>query len=291
MSPWITRALYLTLGIVGAYVGLCLLLVLLEPGFLFLPAPYVPGGDWDLPERDPSIEDVWIQTDDGRRIHGWWVAPPGGVPARHTVLFLHGNAGNLAGRGWWAKRLATLPAQVLMIDYAGYGRSEGTPSEGALFADVRAAHRYLVEERHVPPGELVVYGKSLGGGPACYLATERPVAGLILDSAFTSVPDMGARQFPFLPVRWLSRHRFDNLSRVARLKVPLFQFHSRGDEVVPFSMGPRLHEAAPEPKTFHAYQGHGHNELLAAASDDVLARIRAFLDTLEGHRGQGGRTP
>lgn len=280
MSPWLSRALFLTGGVLAAYVGLCLLVSLLEPGFLFFPEPYRPGGDWDLPERDPDVEDVWIETEDGRRVHGWWLSPPPASPARHTVLFLHGNAGNLAGRGWWAKRLSALPAQVLMIDYAGYGRSEGTPGEAALFADVRAAHRYLTEDKGVSPQELVVYGKSLGGGPACYLATERPVAGLILDSTFTSVPDMGARQFPFLPVRLLSRHRFDNLARLPNLKVPLFHFHSKADEVVPFAMAPRLHEVVPGPKTFHAYEGHGHNELIAAASQDVLDRIRSFLDSL-----------
>jgi pimeloyl-ACP methyl ester carboxylesterase len=279
MSPWLLRFVMTALG---GYIVLCGLVMLLEPALIFLPSPYDGGPEWRLPERDPTVEDVWIETEDGRRIHGWWVSPPGGAPAEHTILFLHGNAGNLAGRGWWAQRLAGLPAQVLLIDYAGYGRSQGSPTEATVFADVRAAHRYLLEERLVPPRSLVVYGKSLGGGPACYLATERPVGGLILDSAFTSVPDMGARQFPFLPVRLLSRHRFDNLSRIPGLKVPLLHYHSRHDEIVPFAMAPILHGAAPDPKTFHAYEGPGHNELIAEKSEDILARIRAFLDSLPG---------
>jgi hypothetical protein len=148
---------------------------------------------------------------------------------------------------------------VLLFDYRGYGRSTGRPSEAGTYRDAEAAWRHLVETRGVDPERLILHGESLGGAVALELATRRPAAALVLESAFTSLPDLGARLYPVLPVRWLSRIRYDNSARVPGLRMPLLVIHSPADEIVPFADGQALFDAAPGPKEFLATSG-GHND-------------------------------
>jgi uncharacterized protein len=218
-------------------------------------------------------EDVWLDTADGGRVHGWWLPREG---ARVALLFLHGNAGNLEHRRGILEGLRELGAGVLAIDYRGYGRSPGSPSEAGLHADARAAHDWLAAR--VDPARIVVYGESLGGGPACELAATAPVGGLVLQSAFTSVPDMAARVVPWLPGRWLVRTRFDNLAKVGAIACPKLVLHSRADEVVPFAHGERLFAAAREPRECVWIGAAGHNDPVLGPGSPFRAALASFLE-------------
>ena len=255
--------------------------------YLFLPVRY-PEGDWEATAEREAFEDVELTTSDGVKLHGWFVAQESGARAagarpKFTILYLHGNAGNLSHRREWIRKLATLPADVFAIDYRGYGRSEGEPSEEGVYLDAEAAYHYLTGERGVEPSGLVVYGKSLGGGPECELALRRPCAGLILQSTFTSIPDMAREVVPLFPAGWFMATEFDNLSKVDRIAAPKLIVHSRADEIVPYAMAERLFEAAAEPKKLVTFERPGHNDLAAEQGDRLMEAFRKFVKSV-GHR-------
>jgi uncharacterized protein len=239
------------------------LLMLLEEKLIFFPerggVGASPGGE------------VWIRTADGLSIHGWHITHP---DATRTLLYLHGNAGNLGSRRGIFARLAALPLDILAIDYRGYGKSAGEPSEAGLYADALAAHAWLLER--TPADRIFVYGESIGGGPACELAATRSVAGLILQSSFTNIADMAALSFPGLPVRWLVRTKFDNLAKLPGVAIPKLIIHSRRDEIIPFSMAERLYAAAAAPKQRLWLDRSRHNDLFALDGAAVLEAVRAF---------------
>jgi len=267
----VMRALGLVLGGCGAL--MVVTVMLLENRFIYFPTRY-PEGSWEGARHAPvPIDDVWLQSSDGVRLHAWLVR---GAAPEVTVLFFHGNAGNVSDRLDWLIDVAGLPADVLALDYRGYGRSEGRPTEAGLYRDAEAAYRWLTEERRVPPARLVLYGKSLGGGPACELAVRHPARALILQSTFTSIPDMARVALPIVP-RALIRTRFDNLGKVARLTIPTLIVHSRQDEMIPFAMAERLHGAAAGPKRLAAFTGAGHNELIPLQGKKLIATFRDFL--------------
>lgn len=203
-----------------------------------------------------KFEEFLVRAKDGPTIHGWF-AP--GEPAGPVLLVSHGNGGNISHRLDKLLLFRQAGASVLMYDYRGYGKSTGRPDEAGTYEDAEAAYAWLVGEKRVPPERIVFYGESLGGAVAAEMALRRPCAGLILDSAFTSVVDMGARVFPFLPVRWIVRNRYDSLSKIGRVRCPVLVMHSAQDDIVPYEMGRRLFAAAPEPKTFFEMQG-SHND-------------------------------
>ena len=247
--------------------------MLFENHFIFFPAKH-PEGDWDAPARHGvPCEDVWIDRGDGVRIHGWYLPGRG---AQHTILFLHGNAGNLTGRFGWMLALTSLPANVLIIDYQGYGRSDGSPNEEALYGDAEAAYRYLVEDRGVAPERLVIYGNSLGGGVGSELALEVPAAALILQSTFTSLPDMAARQMPFIP-RGLVRTKFATVDKVGRIEAPILIIHSRGDQMIPVEMARKNHAATDGRARLVELERGGHNDVTAIHTARLLTIIREFL--------------
>lgn len=226
------------------------------------------------PARSPG-EEVELTTSDGLKIHGWYLSHP---EAKASILFFHGNAGHLGDRRGYVEDLRKLPANVLAIDYRGYGKSEGEPDEPGLYRDAKAAYDWLAKK--VPPERIVVLGKSLGGGPACEIALREKVGGLILQSAFTSAPDMSRRVMPFFPARWFMRTKYDNLSKVREIRCPKLFIHARGDEIVPFEMGERLHAAAAEPKACSWYDRGGHNELIDANAQAYFPLLRRFLQGL-----------
>jgi fermentation-respiration switch protein FrsA (DUF1100 family) len=169
------------------------------------------------------------------------------------------------------------PTQVFIVDYRGYGRSEGRPSEEGLYTDARAAWRYLVEERGIAPARIVIFGKSLGGAVAVELATQVKPAGVILESSFTSVPDMAARHFPFVP-KALIRTKMNSAGKIARIRAPKLHIHSPADEVVPYELGRELFDAAADPKRFHRVEGAGHNETYLVGGSGYFAAIRDFME-------------
>lgn len=266
-------------------------MVLFERSLIFFPDRY-PIGSWDAGAvargAGVTIEDRTFAASDGVTLHAWWCRPEmaAGPTSDMVVLWFHGNAGNLAQRADGMIALARLPAQVLIVDYRGYGRSAGRPSEEGLYLDGRAAWRHLTEDAGVDPGRIVLLGVSLGGAVAVDLATEVEPAGLVLQSAFTSVPDMAAHHYPFIP-SWLVRTRMDSLAKIGRVRCPILIIHSSDDEVVPFEHGRRLHEAAGPGALFVAVEGAGHNETRAVGGPVVDDALRRFLVDCRG-RGAGG---
>lgn len=225
------------------------------------------------------IEDCAITTSDGVRLHAWWCRPS--RPARAVVLLFHGNAGNLADRADMLVDLTRLSAEVLIVDYRGYGRSEGRPSERGLQADADAAWSFLTAERGTPPARVVLVGESLGGAVAIELASRAEPAGLVVQSSFTSIPDMAAVHMPFIP-RFLIRTRMDSAAAIGHVSCPVLVIHSPRDEIVPYSMGRRLYDLAPEPKRWVEVPDAGHNETWSFGGARLLAELRVFLDRCVG---------
>jgi len=269
------------------------MLTLLENHMIYYPMKY-PGGYWDqsfLPDRQgviyPQREDCEFQAADGTRLHGWYFTPHRindqareEVTAEKVILWFHGNAGNITHRGDLVRRLIRLPAQLFIFDYRGYGKSGGKPSEEGLYEDSRAAWRYLVQERGIRADRIVLFGNSLGGAPATQLATEVDPSGLILQSSFTSVPDMAKVVLPFFP-RFLVRTQMDSLSKIPSIGCPKLIIHSSRDEVIPYRMGRQLFEAAREPKQFLEVPGATHDDTYLVGGEKYLETIRKFLDGVE----------
>jgi len=238
---------------------------------LFLPTPGVEVAPEHL---GIDAEEVFVTAEDGVRIHGFFVPAPG---ATRAILYLHGNAGNASHRLPIGALLARLGAHVLLLDYRGYGRSEGRPDEAGVYADARAGLRHLVGPRGLPERRVVLFGSSLGGAVAVELAQGRGVAGVVLESTWSTLSDVAANAFGPL-ARPFTRGRFDSLQKIGRLRAPLLFLHGDRDDIVPLALGRRLFDAAPEPKAFEILRGAGHNDTLAIGGRAYFERIRRFLD-------------
>lgn len=218
-----------------------------------------------------------IATEDGERLHAWW------VPARNprgTVLVLHGNAGNISHRIDYSRMFHRLGYASLIVDYRGYGQSSGSPSEEGTYRDAESAWRWLIS-RGVSPKDIVILGESLGGAVAAWLAARVTPRALVLASSFTSVPDLGAQVYPFLPVRLLSRFSYDTRGALRRVTAPVLVAHSRDDDIVPYSHGLALFAAANEPKRFLEMRG-GHNEGFLFSREEWVGDVREFLEHAAG---------
>ncbi len=245
-----------------------------ENYLVFQPRAYA-AADPRWQPRDLVFEDVEIASSDGVTVHGWYA--PVDVP-RATILLLHGNGGNISGL---ADELRILQRQLgvaaLAIDYRGYGKSTGAPSEAGILADARAARKWLAERSGQREPDIVLWGFSMGGGVAVDLAAEDGARGLVLQSTFTSLPDAAAEHYPWLPVRWLMRNRLDSASKIARYRGPLLQSHGDADVIVPCHLGQQLHALANGPKRFLEIPGGDHNdlpeELFYAALDEFIAGL------------------
>jgi hypothetical protein len=222
-------------------------------------------------------EEAELRAADGVRLHGWFLPAKG---SRLTVLLFHGNAGNVSHRLDRALMMQLrLKVDTLLLDYRGYGRSEGSPDEAGTYEDARAAYRWLVA-RGTSPERLVLFGESLGSAVATQLATEVASRALVLESPFTSVPDMARAVYPFLPLWPFVRTRYDTLTKVKTLRIPLLILHGERDEVVPFAQGRRVFEAAPGPKRFYAIPGAGHNDTYVVGGDAYWRVLSDFMDGL-----------
>lgn len=253
----------------------------LERKLIFAPLAY-PSGDWH--PDDLAFEDAWITTGSGERIHGWFVDP--GSP-RAVILYCHGNYGNVSHRGALLRHITErYRVAMLVFDYRGYGRSEGTPTEQNILGDARAARDWLARKTGIAPADIVLMGRSLGGAVAIDLAAEDGARGLIVESTFTSLPDVGAYHYPWLPVRTLMRHRLDSLKKISQYHGPLLMSHGDADRVIPFEQGQQLFEAANRPKEFVTIRGGDHNSPQSEAYYEALGR---FLDSLPPGRPAGAR--
>lgn len=223
-----------------------------------------------------KYEDLSLKTEDGPVLHGWYVEGKPGAPA---LLVCHGNGGNISHRLEKLALFHEAGASVLLFDYRGYGRSTGRPTEAGTYRDGEAAYRWLVDVKKIPAGRIVFYGESLGNGVAVELALRHKPLGLIVDSAFTSVVDMGRIVLPWFPAAWLVKYRYDNLAKIANVGCPALFLHSRQDDIIPFELGRRLFEAAREPKTFFEMKG-SHNDGFLETGPAYAAAIARFLDGL-----------
>lgn len=256
----------------GLFVLIVLYLYFNQGNMIFLPSSQISC----TPEEfGMNYEDVYIALDSGERIHGWYL---GSTENSRTVLFLHGNAGNISSRISTIQMLASLDLNVLIIDYRGYGLSDGNPSEHNVFADSRAAYDWLLSEKGVEPSRLFLFGRSLGGAAAIDLAVQAECAGLIVESSFTSITDMGRLMYPFVPISALLRHRFESLEKIGRVGCPILISHSPEDDLIPYEMGRKLYEAAAEPKRFVEISG-GHNDLECLSDAAYLTALSEFLQS------------
>lgn len=266
-------------GTLGALIaGWALLngfMFLAQPGMLFYPLAALEATpkDWGL-----DYQDVTLRTEDGVKLHGWYLPRPG---ARRALLFFHGNAGNLSHRGDSIAIFHRLGLAVFIIDYRGYGQSEGSPSEQGLYRDARAAWRWLSEQQGVAPADVVVFGRSLGGVVAARLAAEVRPGGLILESSFSSARDAGRALFPVLSALVFLRYGFDAAKALQSADCPVLVLHSPHDEILPYRLGRRLFEAAPEPKRFVDLRG-GHNQGFLLSQPGYERALGEFLASLPG---------
>ena len=279
----------------GLILAVALLAILLgwllwnEPRMIYMPTREIEA----TPDRlGLGYQDLALVASDGVRIHGWLIpCPPGlatgaldsaGVP-RLTVLLLHGNAGNISHRFEKVRLLHACGADVVLVDYRGYGRSEGRPTESGTYRDAEAAYRYLIESRGLDPRSIVLYGESLGGAVAADLASRVEVRGMVIESSFTSIPDVAQAMYPFLPVRWLVRHRYDSVRKLARVRAPVLILHSRDDEYFPLRHGERLAAAAGGGARLVTLRG-GHNDAFLVSEDLYRVAVSEFLDELAGRK-------
>ncbi|MBD3307502.1 alpha/beta fold hydrolase [candidate division KSB3 bacterium] len=249
----------------------------LERKMIYFPIPF-PEGYWDTSDFPGQLEECTFQTDDGLTLHGWLARTPArGTEQPPTLLFLHGNAGNLTHRRSNVAALLEFGVDVFIFDYRGYGKSEGTPDEQGLYADALAAYEYLLSHDDVDPQRLVVFGRSLGGAVAVELAMRRPCAKLIVESTFTSIKDMTQEMFGGLPIHYLVRTKFDSLSKIGQVDVPLLVIHGSRDTIVPVEHGRRLFAAANQPKWWYEIAGADHNDTYEVGGRTYFERVSEFI--------------
>ncbi|MEX2353047.1 MAG: alpha/beta hydrolase, partial [Gammaproteobacteria bacterium] len=222
-----------------------------------------------------DYEEVTLSTTDNVSIHGWYLPHP---QARATLLFLHGNGGNISHRLEKLRIYHDLGLSVLIIDYRGYGQSGGKPSESGTYLDAEAAWRYLVETRGIPPQAIIVYGESLGAAMATWLSSRYPPGAVILESSFTSIEDMGRHYYPYLPVKLLTRIKYPVLERLQETRCPVLIIHSPEDDIVPYSQGRALFRAANEPKSFLEIQG-DHNSGFYQSGNLYRDGLQQFINS------------
>ena len=262
------------------YLGLLLYLYLNQGNMIHLP---------DLPTRQLGAtpqqiglryETVTLTAEDGVRLTGWFV--PVEQP-RATLLFCHGNAGNISHRLDSLALFHDLGLAVFIFDYRGYGESEGKPSETGLYRDAEAAWRYLTATRKIPAGEVLLFGRSLGGAVAAYLAEQHQAMGLVLESTFTSVPEMAVQLYPWLPARALTRYQYDTGNRLSKIEIPVLIIHSPEDEIIPYAEGQALYARARQPKRFLQIHG-GHNSGMLESRDSYRIGWDEFIRFSRQHR-------
>ena len=274
----IGTALFIVVAVYGSF---CLYLFLMQGRMIFYPTGKLVASPADM---GLDYESVSLTTSDRVKLHGWF------IPAKDeggTVLFFHGNAGNISHRLDSLKIFHELGLSILIIDYRGYGRSEGSISEQGTYLDGEAAWNYLVGTKKIPAGKIIIFGRSLGAAIAAHIAAREKPGALILESAFTSVDDMGASMYPYMPVRLLSRYAYDTKKTLPAVTCPVLIVHSPHDELIPFENRVKLYKIARPPKEMLRIRG-GHNEGFLVSGKNYSDGIGRFVETyISGQLNEG----
>lgn len=243
--------------------------------------PNIPTREIEMTPRQVGLdfEEVAFQAADGVRLTGWWIPAD---PARGTVIFFHGNAGNISHRLFQAEFFHKLGLQLLLFDYRGYGGSDGSPTERGLYQDALGAWAYVVARKQVDKDRLIYYGESLGVAVAVEQALRDPPQLLVLESGFTSVPAMARRIYPWLPIGGFLRSRYDNLSKIGKVTCPTLFIHSREDEIIPFAHGEQLFSRSGARLKRLLPLKSGHNELFVNHHDQIAKELTRFLEEAGG---------
>lgn len=257
------------------YLAICLGLWFWQNRLMFVPAQFIYLTPEDLAM---AYEDVWLEVGNGEKLHGWWL--PANYQTEKVLLYLHGNGGNVGDNLEHARRFQRLGFSVLLIDYRGYGRSQGNfPTEAQVYEDAGIAWDYLVETRQIKPQNIFFYGHSLGGAIAIDLAVKKPdIAGLIVQGTFTSMKDMvGVRkEYRFFP-NLLVHQKFDSIDKVQELKMPVLVIHGTSDEIIPYTMSEELYEVLRVPKQLYLVPNAGHNDVATIAGVKYQEKIKEFV--------------
>ncbi len=266
----IKAVLYFLAAVFCLYMVLLLCMYLLQSRLVYFPEKEfvaTPG------EIGLDFEVVSFSARDGTELSGWLVPSP---DARGIAILCNGNAGNISHRLLSIKIFHQLSLDVFIFDYRGYGNSKGRPNEQGTWLDAEGAWDYVVNQRSYDPARIVVFGESLGGSIAARLASQHRPAGLIVQSTFTSLPDVAAGIYPLFPVRLLSKYNYNTADYIQRVECPILVIHSRDDEIVPFSHGQTLYQLAGEPKEFFELRG-DHNAGVLTSMETYTACLDRFI--------------
>ena len=261
----------LLLVVLLTYLVVCMLVAWLQARLIYFPTHEYTQNPGDV---GLEFEDLTLETGDGERIAAWYVPAQ---PNRGSIIFSHGNAGNMSDRLHLLQRFHHLGYNALIFDYRGYGRSTGSPGEAGTYLDAEAAWDYLVKTRGEVPGRIALFGRSLGGAVAVELARRHRPGALVVDCTFTSLVDVARVHYPLLPVSLFLVHRYESIKKVPELTCPKLFIHGRDDELIPFAQGQELYEAAASPKQFMETPG-GHNEAGFDYSDEHVRQTQEFLE-------------
>jgi hypothetical protein len=260
-------------AVAAALIFWTIVLMSFENRFIYFPDKY-PKGAYDQASSIPNLRDCWVTAEDGVKLHGWF-APA--ESAKATLVISHGNAGNISHRYLLMRSLVRHKFNVLMYDYRGYGRSEGTPTEEGVYEDGRAFFDYALNLPEVNPQRIILWGTSLGGAVAIDVAAQRPAAGLIVESTFTSAKDVARVLYPFLPVHFFLRSKFNSIEKIRTLNIPTLVIHGEHDSIIPIGLGRKLFNAANEPKEFYEIPGADHNDTFFVGGEEYFSRIDRFV--------------
>ncbi|MHC4644931.1 MAG: alpha/beta hydrolase [Planctomycetota bacterium] len=267
--------------LLAAYVGMALILYFMQAAFLYGPSPEISYTPADL---GLDFEKVFFESADGLQLNGWF------IPAENssfTILFCHGNAGNIAHRLDSISLFNNLGLNCFIFDYRGYGLSEGKPTEQGTYLDAQAAYRWLTEDKKLSPGNIIIFGRSLGGSVAAHLAGKVDAKSLVIESAFTSYVEMGRKFYPYLPVRLFATFRYDTIDYLKDVAVPVMIIHSKNDELLPFDFALALYEAANDPKELVEIFG-SHNDGFVLCGDAYTQGWSKWLRLLEKYQDPAG---
>ena len=270
--------IYVAALLFAAYLGWGVILYVMQPRFLYCPIRAVPHTPAEL---DLDFEDVTLRTEDGVRLAAWYIPAE---DSQFTVLFCHGNGGNMMHRLDSIEILHNLGLSCLVFDYRGYGNSEGKPTEEGTYLDAAAAYAWLTGHKKIRPDNIIVFGRSLGGSIAAHLAAAVGARGLVVESSFTSYVEIGQRFYPYMPVRWFARFGYRTIDYVKDAHCPVMFVYSRNDEIVPFEFGRELFDAANEPKEFVEIFG-SHNDGFLVSGEAYRAAWARWLKFVKGYKG------